>query len=63
VLGNERLAHNLRAIKVTDGNGAVLKGLGREQCLGVTVLGNHFLGHNPENLGPNLTNGVLAETN
>ena len=59
MLGNERLAHDLRTVKVADGHSAVFEGLRGEESIGVTVLLNHALRDDPEDLGPNFTDGVL----
>jgi hypothetical protein len=47
-----------RPIEVTLWYGSVLEGCRREQCVGIAVLVDELLRHDPEDLCPNFTNGV-----
>jgi hypothetical protein len=63
VLGNERLGGTVDlvfagAVEVTGRDGAILFGQRREEGIRELVLLDEFLGDNPEDLSPDLTNGV-----
>jgi len=65
MLGNERLGGTVnlvfsRSVKVTGGNGAVLFGQRREEGIREFVLLDEFLGDNPEDLSPDLTDGMYT---
>lgn len=61
VLGDEGLLAALRGpVEVACGDGSVLEGLGREEIVGEAVLLDQTLRNDPENLGPNFTDGVDA---
>jgi hypothetical protein len=63
VLGNKRLVHDSRAIKVPNEDVSTLERLRREEGIGVTVFGNQALRDNPKDLSPNFTNRVLQGRN
>ena len=63
VLGNERLGGTVDlvfagAVEVTSGDGAIFFGQRREEGIRELVLLDEFLGDNPKDLSPDLTNGV-----
>jgi len=61
VLGNQgTLAAHALAVELAHRNRAVLERRGREEVDSVAMLLNEPLGDNPEDLCPNLANGVDA---
>jgi len=59
MLGDQR-ACRVRSllVEIAEGNGAVLECGGREECSGEPVLGDELLLDDPEDLGPDFTDGV-----
>lgn len=58
VLGHKRLLPGCGAIEVAFRDGTVLQGCRREQAFGVSVNVDEALGHDPEDLSPDFTDGV-----
>lgn len=47
-----------RFVEVSLWDGTIFKGRRRKQRIDITVLGDETLGHDPENLSPDLANGM-----